>query len=554
MGRFDAGVFVLCPRPHNPLEGRGARPAPWYGAALEAPMAKFWKKLFGGGSDRAGGEVAAARERAVQALEALAALARELGDAPAVLVAAQTAVEGARAQEERGEGDPASLVATYDGAWRSLLQGRTELLFAHPARMARDYVAAMGESAEDIENPTARTFAFLQLAALHSVQGDADEERFWLDRALASVSDGESVTAAMNSLQTVGALGERVDAAWATSRCEDLRERIAQWGDPIEEVAAVNELVRGRAALGDVEGALAWARDVEDPWYREHAAASVLEAMAGKGKVDEAEALLEELTDPALRGAAQKSLAAATARTGNHAAGRDRAAAIADPEWRNGALREVAEIQAQAGGVEGARALADAIPCEKWRADARRGIAEARALAGDAEHALQVVASMEDGGSQLACLAEVAQILADRGEFDAVRRIAEAVDHPGTRVFLLGALAQGLVRHGQPAQGAEALDLALEVAAGARKEVPLDALLAALVEVRAHTGDVEDAIEAAEGIAQPNARAAVYHRVAKDLVAAGEVGQLAGLETLCREPLGRTWFLLGAVTTLLNGK
>ena len=507
---------------------------------------KLLKNLFGGGGGNALAEVEEARERAEKALEDLRRLAQEVGASPPALAAVPGVLEDTREAEREETAGPVSLVEKYDAAWKSVIEARSELLRANPERMASEYLEEMGRCAEDIEAPTARTFAFLQLAGLQAAVKNEEDSAHFLGRALAAIDDGAHVATVMNGLASLRPLKERIGEEWFQARFDDVVESVGSFGDPSEEVTAHCEIVRGRSAFGDFEGALSHARGIEDPWYQEQAVAIVLEAKAMAGDAAGARELVEELEDPALAGAAWKSIVHAEARAGDLAGARDVARAIEDPDWRSAALREVAEQQARSGEIEAAVELAEGIEAAQWRADALRGIAEVHAEEGDVDAAFALIARIEVPVFQQQAVVEVVQALVKRGDSAGAKGAAQRIPDGATRAMALGSIAREEARQGRIEESRATLELVREAAGTAVVGASFDSVLAMIAEVQAWHGDLADAVHTAEGILQPQARAQLLHDLAADLVKDGNLARLAELEALYEEPLGRTWLLLGA--------
>ncbi len=513
---------------------------------------KLLKNLFGGGGGKALAEVEDARERAERALEDLRRLAREAGSAPAALEAVPRELEDARAAEKESAVEPAALVERYDAAWRSVLGARTELLTAHPEQMAAEYLEEMGRCAEDIEAPTARTFAFLQLAGLQAAVKNEEDSAHFLGRTLSSISGGDHVSTVINSLTNLRPLEERIGSGWFRERFDDFVASVNDIGDPSEEVTAHCEVVRGLSSFGDFEGALSHARAIEDAWYQEQAVAIVLEAKAMAGDAAGARELAGELEDPALASAAWKSIVHAEARAGDLSGAQELAEQIEDPDWRSAALREVAEQRARSGEVDVAVELAAGIESPQWRADALRGIAETHAEEGDVDAAFALIERIEVPVFQQQAVVEVVQAFVKRDDFAGAKGAAERIADGATRAMALGSVAREEARQGRIEESRATLELVREAASNAVVGASYDGVLAMIAEIQARHGDLPEAVHTSEGIMQPHARALVLHNLAADLVKDGDLSRLVELEALYDEPLGRTWLLLGATFALLT--
>lgn len=514
---------------------------------------KLLQRIFGGDAGGASAEVAAARKDAQQALASLRGLAEELRVSASAYSAAAHALE--TAEGTTAEEDPQRRIEAYASVRHLALEGRGQLLLAHPRHAAAAYVELMRDSVPDVEPPSARTFSLVQLAAMQAVLGDEEDSEVFLARALAACGHGEQVTSAVNGLVSMhgdGGVGDK----W-TSTCFD---RLLASGDderdPAEQVVAASEVARGRVECRDLPGALAVAEGIEDPWYRERAYASILETHAKSGTLDGVEELAARIEDAELLAPVTKHVVFALAAANEFDAARARAATLEDPEARGAAEREIAELLARAGKHDDALAYAAEIESDSWRTDAYQGIAEACAEKGERVVALDALQRIEDPAVLVQSMHTVAFTLTQRGDLDAARELIEGIEEPVLQRLALGTLAREEAKAGQAHAGrgeASLATLARAVDGASRLPgMPHDVLMSIIAEVHLWNGDLDAATAALGEMEQPQSTTQLLHRLGRSLADAKRLDLVEQILARYREPLGRTWLLLGATSSLLR--
>ena len=238
---------------------------------------------------------------------------------------------------------------------------------------------------------------------------------------------------AARNIDHAGALGDiavaqaeagDMDGAFATARSID-NAGLRAW--------ALRYIVVAQAEAGDMDGAFATARSIDDAWYRAGALGDIAEAQAEAGDMDGAFATARSIDDAWYRAGALGDIAEAQAEAGDMDGAFATARSIDDAGFRAQAFRDIAVAQAEAGDMDGAFATARSIGNADWRAGVFRGIAVAQAEAGDMDGAFATARSIDDAWYRAGALGDIAEAQAEAGDMDGAFATARSIDDAGFR-------------------------------------------------------------------------------------------------------------------------
>jgi S1-C subfamily serine protease/ribulose-5-phosphate 4-epimerase/fuculose-1-phosphate aldolase len=316
----------------------------------------------------------------------------------------------------------------------------------------------------------------------------------------------------------------------------EARDIVGEGGGGLGSFAssAHTAIVRAQAQAGDIAGALAAARSIEDAYWRALALADIAEAQAQAGD---------------RQGAAQTfAQAVATARSIEHAYSHApsylRASASS---FRASALREIVRVQALAGDIAGALATARSLEDAWVRAPAFAAIAQAQAQAGDITGALATARSIEDASERAPALADIAKAQAQAGDRQgAAQTVAQAlatarsIEGTSKRAGALANIAQAQAQAGDRQGAAQTFAQALATAQSMENASGRAWALPDIAEAQAQAGDRQgaaqtfvQAVAAARSMEGAYWRAQALRHIAKKQVQAGDIaGALATIDEI----------------------
>ena len=339
----------------------------------------------------------------------------------------------------------------------------------------------------------------------------------------------------------------------------------------IEKVAALREVARAQAAIGDRDGSrasadVAFRTLVQRPTtdlYRTDTVVELADASAGGDPVElerlvkRAAAISSSLILDRYDGYALRNLAEALARSGSPGAAIARAKRIADADWRRAALRAIADIEADAGSREWVEqsAAAARLPVDRARilmSAAKRWAAGNRDVPA-ARWAIAEALRMVDNVRATKCLdvlIAIAEAQVTVGDLEGAHQVASRIVRSGDDWYIVDGLAlQGVAqaRAGNKAAALESLhssrEAALRLPAEARLK-PGSPRAEALVKVTAayaQIGESDTASMVARTI--PEVARGREYLAAEALLSVARVqaraGDTVGASTRCDEILKR---------------
>lgn len=257
----------------------------------------------------------------------------------------------------------------------------------------------------------------------------------------------------------------------------------------------LDHIARAQIEIGDIEGAQASARQIEDILDRVRALLAIARAQAAAGDRSVADATIRE----ALAGASSD-------------AGRAR------PQ----ALEEIAVVQADFGDIDGGLATAKMIEDAETRSEALSGISGAQADAGDFAGSLATAKSTGNPFLLVEALNRIAAARADAGDRAAAApaheealATAQASQDHSERQRLLRRVAMGQIETGD-------LDGALATIGLIEQGPDRDDVLGEIAAARAEAGDASGALEAATAIVDPEDRAKALGLIGAAQVRSGD--------------------------------
>ncbi|YCK40250.1 hypothetical protein ACNF49_41155 [Actinomadura sp. ATCC 39365] len=342
-----------------------------------------------------------------------------------------------------------------------------------------------GAQAETGDLGQARKLLDLAEEEAISLSDEWARARVALIRAAVAIGDAGRADALAGSLadpyRRVWALVEQAVATWTGGDLERARRVADRAGaaaaaidDPGERTRASIEVIRARAAVGDLAGAEAVAGSVTNPYWRVWARVELVGAIAACGDLDRAEAMALSLRDPGWRGWAMIELVDVLVAAGEldrardlAVRARDVAEAVAETGQGARALARLASAWERLWGLGDAWDLARSFTQAQARMQALAALAVAATGSDEPERAEALTASIEDAHWRVWVAAEQAKRLAAAGELKQARDLAARAElmvragvDPGHQARRMVRLIENLVAAGDLDQ---ARGLAVEV-------------------------------------------------------------------------------------------
>ncbi len=244
-----------------------------------------------------------------------------------------------------------------------------------------------------------------------------------------SVSDSQVlVLSALAKAQAEA--GDREAAVDTFQKAVDLVDARPASTEPVRS-DRLGRLVRERAEIGDIAGAITTAEGVEYEYFKALALAAIAKAQAKAGKRDEARAAFRTAIQTARaikihdalrdrRGfylnfsECLRTIAFVQAKAGFAADAVETAESIDDPRWKNSAFAGITMAMANRGEIKPARQMVDRIDDEQAKSRAMQDVAEGQAGAGDLEGAVEWARSRSTAEARANALAGIARAIARR--------------------------------------------------------------------------------------------------------------------------------------------
>ena len=257
---------------------------------------------------------------------------------------------------------------------------------------ARDTLAVALSVARKIDDKKERVSALSFVAAAHAKTGNTQSARDILATALSVARNIDVAFYRASALHRIAlAQAEAGDAQSAQGTFAAMLS-VAQMVDDEFNSYHLDSALRGivsvQAQTGDMDGAFATARGIDNVESRAGALHDIASAQAQAGD----------------KQSARDTFAAALSAARN----------IDDASSRAGALRNIAPAQAKAGDTDGAFATARSIDDALFRAGALWGIASAQAEAGDFRDAMKTAMGIENNHARAMALTAIAKQLTAR--------------------------------------------------------------------------------------------------------------------------------------------
>ena len=292
-----------------------------------------------------------------------------------------------------------------------------------------------------------------------------------------------------------------------------------------ERAKALGRIAGAQAGAGDIDGAFATTRGIEDADRRAAAlrviAIAQVIAQVEAGNIDEAFTTARGVEDADERGEALGRIAKAQATAGDIDGAIATARSIEYAYWGAAALHGIAMAQAKTGDIDGALATARSIERASWRAEVLASIAAAQAKTGDIDGALATARSIEYASDRAGALASIAAARAEAGDIDGALATARSIEDASDRAKALASIAAARTKAGD-IDGALATVRSIEDASD-RAEA-----LASIAAARAEAGDIDGALATARSIERAGWRAVALRVIAIAQAKAGDIdGALA---------------------------
>ena len=455
-----------------------------------APMGWISRLFQGSEVDRARSAAEAAKERTdEEARDFERWLAAIPSDAKTAKAAAHAHLRSAATAAEKGDlAGWQEAREQFDLARAAYCRGRAALALAHPREAATLLLADAAETAaeiRDIEDRSARAAAVVELQAWC---GDVRGARLTLE----AVTEPADRVGAKRALLIARATSETTDASRIA------RELTSAESDEWSREEILLTIVGEKCRRGDVVGAQALLRSIDDPNLKDRAWRSLAQAEAGAGRLAEARAIVSRIEDPhgsaaawsdftraqmmhgdmegalatveaiedeAGRATAMGALAGAMVEAGNDAKASELLERITDPDARNDALIWIAEARMKKGDFAGARATLEDVQSPFDKAQELVSLAEAARTAGKQEIADESLGQALEGFETLRATHNspptwLARFLVDArarlGDFEGAEAVLSIIGEERERAELLGNLTYHLAR--RPCGGLEPIE------------------------------------------------------------------------------------------------
>jgi tetratricopeptide (TPR) repeat protein len=391
------------------------------------------------------------------------------------------------------------------------------------AQIAADDLVGARETANRIEAKRQQGAAFVQIATVQLRAGNVAGAQ----QTAATIREREAKSEILRQIVAISAA--RGDLAAARDMLRDIDE-------PFYEALAAGDIATAEVRAGRNDKAEAMVSRVRRA-EREQVYGRIALARADKGDLKGALETLNKVDDDLYRAVMQGRLAATRAVEGDSDTSRKLfATAIASVEAHSGdsdrralSFAQIGRLQAVSGDRESAvptlnRALREAEGLERGdrREDTLDHIARGLARAGDSAGALQAALRMNDRVARALLVRDVVTLQTNADSATASASAAEFQDPLIEAAAQFGVLGMQLLRATAPLSQ-DTIEAARRAVRNIEEKGLKPAAFAALAAARVKTGDVEqgsaifkEALEAAEGIARSDQRAAAY----VDMVAA----------------------------------